>query len=208
MIVGKAMASIVSAVGVRDPSEREANRALLIVSLAVMLSTSVWFSGTAAASTLQELWQLSSLEMSWLTISVQLGFILGTFIYSFLNLPDLFNSRSIFFLSAASGAFFKLAFAGLSDSLSSALVFRLLTGITLAGIYPVAMKIVASWFPRWTGLETGCLDWSAHFRESFILLAANTLRRTGLACLGRNDITRHPDRRGHSAVSVSRWSLS
>ncbi len=173
------MASIVSAVGVRDPSEREANRALLIVSLAVMLSTSVWFSGTAAASTLQELWQLSSLEMSWLTISVQLGFILGTFIYSFLNLPDLFNSRSIFFLSAASGAFFNLAFAGLSDSLSSALVFRLLTGITLAGIYPVAMKIVASWFRVGLGWRLGVLIGALTFGK-----ASSYLLQTLSAVLG------------------------
>ena len=140
-----------------EPSTKEANRALLIVSLAVMLSTSVWFSGTAAASTLQELWQLSSLQMSWLTISVQVGFILGTFLYAIFNLPDLFNSRSIFFLSAGAGALFNLSFAGLSDSLSSALIFRFLTGITLAGIYPVGMKIVASWFRVGLGWRLGVL---------------------------------------------------
>ena len=140
-----------------DPSAKEANRALLIVSLAVMLSTSVWFSGTAAAPTLQEIWQLSSLEMSWLTISVQVGFILGTLLYAIFNLPDLFNSRSIYFLSATAGALFNLAFAGFSDSLSSALVFRFLTGITLAGVYPVGMKIVASWFRVGLGWRLGVL---------------------------------------------------
>ncbi len=137
--------------------DREANRALLAVSGAVLLCTSVWFSGTAASSTLQELWSLSRSGSAWLTISVQLGFISGTFLYALLNLPDVFPARRVFFCSALAGAAFNLGFAWLSEGLAGASACRFLTGVTLAGIYPVGMKIVAGWFRSGLGWRLGVL---------------------------------------------------
>jgi len=140
-----------------DSQAHEANRALLFVSLAVLLATSTWFSGTAATPLLQKTWHLSLAQSAWLTISVQLGFIVGTLLYALFNLADVFNARRVFFVSAVLGALFNAGFAMLTGGLPSALTFRFLTGITLAGIYPVGMKIVASWFQSGLGWRLGVM---------------------------------------------------
>lgn len=136
------------------PSPR---RVLGLISFSVFLTTSTWFSGTAATPILRQLWGLNDVQCSWLTISVQVGFILGTFLYAVLNLPDVFPARFVFCVSAGLAAAFNAGFALLSQDLSTALVFRFLTGITLAGIYPVSMKLVAQWFQSRLGWRLGIL---------------------------------------------------
>jgi MFS family permease len=137
--------------------DRAAGRALLVVSLAVLLAGSIWFSGTAATPALRELWSLTDAQAAWLTVAVQLGFICGTLLYSVLNIADVFNARRVFLVSALLGAAFNAAFAWLASGLSTALVFRYLAGVTLAGVYPVGMKIVASWFREGLGWRLGVL---------------------------------------------------
>jgi MFS family permease len=132
-------------------------RALLGVSLAVLLAGSTWFSGTAAIPTLRAAWGLTDAQSAWLTIAVQAGFIAGTFLYAVLNLADVFNARGVFLVSAVLGAVFNAGFAWLSGGLAAAVVFRFLTGVTLAGVYPVGMKIVASWFRTGLGSRLGVL---------------------------------------------------
>ena len=140
-----------------DIADQGANRALLFVSCAVLLASSTWFSGTAAVSVLRHLWNLGDAESAWLTISVQLGFITGTFLYAFLNLADRFNARRVFFVSALLGALFNTGFAWLAGGLTAAVAFRFLTGLTLAGVYPVGMKIVAMWFRKGLGWRLGVM---------------------------------------------------
>jgi MFS family permease len=142
---------------VNAADDRGANRALAVVSTAVLLAGSIWFSGTAAMPALRELWSLSDAQAAWLTVAVQLGFITGTFLYSVLNLADVFNARRVFLVSALLGAALNAAFAWLASGLPTALVFRYLAGITLAGVYPVGMKIVASWFREGLGWRLGVL---------------------------------------------------
>lgn len=132
-------------------------RALFLVSLSVLLASSTWFSGTAAAPVLRRLWSLNDIQSSWLTISVQLGFITGTFLYAVLNLADIFKTRKVFFLSALLSAAFNAGFALISNGLSAALAFRFLTGVTLAGVYPVGMKIIAQWFRQRLGWRLGIM---------------------------------------------------
>jgi MFS family permease len=133
------------------------NRALILVSLAVFLASSTWFSGTAAAPVLKQIWGLDDVRSSWLTISVQLGFIFGTFFYALLNLADIFKSRKVFFVSALLGALFNAGFALIPGDFGAALALRFLTGVTLAGVYPVGMKIVAQWFRTNLGWRLGVM---------------------------------------------------
>lgn len=141
----------------RTPEEGAASRALAVVSTAVLLAGSIWFSGTAAIPALRELWSLGDAQAAWLTVAVQLGFITGTFLYSVLSIADVFNARRVFLVSALLGAASNAAFAWIASGLGTALVFRFLAGITLAGVYPVGMKIVASWFREGLGWRLGVL---------------------------------------------------
>ncbi|HEU4389673.1 MAG TPA: MFS transporter [Blastocatellia bacterium] len=136
-------------------SSKGDTRAFLFVSLAVFLASSPWFSGTAAVSVLRREWSLSDSASALLTTSVQLGFITGTFLYAYLNLADRFNARRVFVWSALLSALFNVGFAFLSGGLVAASTFRFLTGVMLAGIYPVGMKLVASWFKSGLGWRLG-----------------------------------------------------
>jgi MFS family permease len=149
-----------------EVSQSEANRALVFVSLAVFFASSVWFSGTAAIPHLEHIWNLSDSESVWLTIAVQLGFIAGTFFYAASNIADRFNARRVFLASTLLGAAFNACFAWLSDGIMSAIVFRFFTGVTLAGVYPVGMKIVASWFQSGLGWRLGVLVGSLTFGKA------------------------------------------
>jgi MFS family permease len=102
-------------------------------------------------------WRLSDAQAAWLTIGVQAGFITGTFLYASLNVADRFNARRVFCVSALMGAAFNAAFSGIAAGLGGAVVLRFLTGLTLAGVYPVGMKIVASWFREGLGWRLGVL---------------------------------------------------
>lgn len=123
----------------------DSNRALLLVSLSVFLASSIWFSGTAAAPLLRDAWSLSEVQASGLTASVQIGFIVGTLLYALLNIADVFRTRTVFFTSALAGAAINAAFALFTQGYGAAVILRFFTGITLAGVYPVGMKIVAQW---------------------------------------------------------------
>jgi len=120
-------------------------RALGLLSLAVFLASSTWFTGTAAGPYLKELWGLGTGPAAWLTIAVQIGFIAGTIAFALFNLADAFPVRRVFALSAFAGAVFNAAFALPGNGFPAALIFRFLTGVSLAGVYPVGMKIVAQW---------------------------------------------------------------
>ncbi len=123
----------------------------------MLLSSSTWFSGTAAVPILRRQWRLTDAESAWITIAVQAGFITGTFLYSYLNLSDRFNARRVFLVSALLGATFNGAFAWFASGLQSVVALRFLTGLTLAGVYPVGMKIVATWFRAGLGWRLGLL---------------------------------------------------
>lgn len=133
------------------------SKVLFYVSLAVFLATSVWFSGTAAAPLLKTVWNLSDVQMAWLTVAVQVGFILGTFLYSLFNVADIFRARYVFFYSAVLCAVFNGIFAFFCSEIGTAVLFRFLTGMFLAGIYPVGMKLVASWFRTGLGWRLGIM---------------------------------------------------
>ncbi|MDP6126470.1 MAG: hypothetical protein QGH20_12045, partial [Candidatus Latescibacteria bacterium] len=128
-----------------------------MVSASVLLSSSPWFSGTAAAPSLEIAWRLTTSQSARLTSSVQIGFITGKLIYALLNLADVFNACRVFFVSAILGGFFNVAFAWLSGGLTSALILRFLLGVTLPGMYPVGMKIVATWFRSGLGFGLGVM---------------------------------------------------
>jgi MFS family permease len=140
-----------------EPDPRAARRALALTSLAILLASATWFTGTAAVPALRQTWSLSEAQAAWLTMAVQGGFITGTFLYAVLNLSDVFNARQVFCASAVLGALFNAGFAFAAEGLPVALVLRFLTGLTLAGVYPVAMKIVASWFSAGLGWRLGVL---------------------------------------------------
>jgi MFS family permease len=122
-----------------------------------LFGTSLWFSANSAADDLQRLWGLSIADIGWLTNAVQGGFIVGTLGFALSGLADRFPASRIFMGCALAGAAFNAGFALFSQGLASAMAFRFAVGLTLAGIYPLGMKLIVSWDPRRAGHSLGLL---------------------------------------------------
>ena len=88
---------------------------------------------------------------------MQLGFITGTLAIALSGLADRFQASRIFAVSALLGALGNAGFAWLAEGVDQALLYRFVTGVALAGIYPLGMKLVVGWAPDKTGSALGWL---------------------------------------------------
>ena len=129
---------------------------LAILSIAIVLSLTTWFSATAITPELKREWHLSPFAISWLTIGVQIGFVCGALAASLVNLPDIVRLNWLMALSAL------LAAAANATLLTThgpvgAVASRIVTGFALAGVYPPALKVVSTWFNRDRGIALGAV---------------------------------------------------
>ena len=135
-------------------------RTVGLLALAELLAMSVWFSASAVAPQLASEWKLSGAQQSWLTMSVQVGFVTGALLSAVLNLADRLPAHRLFALSAVIAAAANAVIAGsplLDVGSGTALTLRFLTGVALAGVYPPGMKLAASWCREDRGLGIGLL---------------------------------------------------
>jgi MFS family permease len=108
-------------------------------------------------SDLLKTYDLELTALGHLTAAVQMGFISGTLIFAFLNLADRFQPSKLFFICALFGAVVNLGIILEQNNLNSLLLWRFLTGFSLAGIYPVGMKIASDYFREGLGKSLGYL---------------------------------------------------
>ncbi|PKB63665.1 MAG: hypothetical protein BZY80_06125 [SAR202 cluster bacterium Io17-Chloro-G2] len=132
-------------------------RTLVFLSIATVFALSVWFSTNAIAPALETQRGFSSADIAWLTITVQLGFVLGTLIIAVTNLADLMNTRKLFAICAVLAGASNIALVFLPGGFATALVLRLLSGVFLGGVYPPGMKILSGWFRSGRGIAIGVM---------------------------------------------------
>jgi MFS family permease len=132
-------------------------RPILWIVLAELFGTSLWFSANSAADSLKLVWGIDQGDVGLLTTSVQAGFILGTLFFSLSGWADRFSASKIFAVCSFAGAIFNGCFALLSVDMPSAIFYRFLVGLSLAGIYPLGMKLIVSWDPKSAGKSLGIL---------------------------------------------------
>jgi len=132
-------------------------KVLPIIVLSQFAGTSLWFAGNAILPELKQLLQLNQYALSLVTSAVMLGFITGTLVFAFFSLADRFSSVKLFFTCSLLGALTNVAVAWLAKDAASLFTLRFLTGIFIAGIYPVGMKIAADWYDKKLGKAMGYL---------------------------------------------------
>ena len=137
--------------------ERWRWRNLALISLATVLSLTVWFSTNAVAPVLEVERGFTGTDIAWLTIAVQLGFVLGTLLIAFTNLADLMNTRTLFAVSAVLAGISNVALSFIPGGISAALALRVSTGMFLGGVYPPGMKKVSGWFRSGRGIAIGIM---------------------------------------------------
>jgi MFS family permease len=129
-------------------------RMLALLAAAELLGMSLWFAASAVGPQLALRFGVAAERAVWLTPVVQLGFVFGTATAALLNLADVIPSRRFFALAATAGALVNIALLS-TTNFSAALLLRFLTGFCLAGVYPPAMKMAATWFRYRRGLAIG-----------------------------------------------------
>lgn len=130
---------------------------LPVIVLSQFAGTSLWFAGNAVLPELKEAFHLSSYAVSNITSAVMFGFIFGTLVFAFFSLPDRFSPVKLFFICSIAGAITNSAVALLATGDVSLYALRFLTGVFLAGIYPVGMKVAADWYEKGLGKALGFL---------------------------------------------------
>lgn len=133
------------------------SRHLAVLCLAVVLCLSVWFAGTAAVPALLAEGLVAPARAGWLTVAVQLGFVAGTLVSAILSLADRRDPRMLFLASALLASAATLAQVLVPPSGVAALALRFVAGAAMAGVYPVGMKLAASWAKGDLGLLIGLL---------------------------------------------------
>src|SRR5688572_27675229 len=123
-------------------STDQSRAAVAVIVIAEFFGTSLWFSANAAADDLQRTWGLTTADLGALTSAVQLGFIIGTLVFALSGLADRYAASRIFAACAAAGAATNAGFALAATGLADAWAWRFATGVALAGVYPVGMKLV------------------------------------------------------------------
>lgn len=135
------------------------NKALMmpVIVLSQFAGTSLWFAGNAVITDLQGALHLNGAVLSHITSAVQFGFIAGTLVFALLTISDRFSPSKVFFVCSIAGAIANLGVYLLAHNFASLLIFRILTGFFLAGIYPVGMKIAADHHEKGLGKSLGYL---------------------------------------------------
>lgn len=129
-------------------------RTLALVCTTLVLTMITWFSATAVTPQIVTAFALGEAAAAGLTNAVQLGFVIGALVLALTGLADRWPPHV---LMAGAALLTTLANLGLLVATDTAgiLLARVATGIGLAGIYPPALKLVATWFRRGRGLAMG-----------------------------------------------------
>jgi MFS family permease len=140
-----------------NSTPRGAQQQLAILSLAMVLGMTPWFSATVAAPGMIAEWGVGPSTAAWLTVAVQAGFVIGTFVSALLLLSDRFSAKMFAaassLLAAAATALLAWRYIGPAGAIG----LRVLTGIALAGVYPPGIKIAAGWWRTRRGTAIGIL---------------------------------------------------
>ncbi|NIR42031.1 MAG: MFS transporter, partial [Actinobacteria bacterium] len=129
---------------------------MAFLATAMVLAMSTWFAAAAVLSELRAEFDLSRTEGSWLTIAVQIGFVVGAVGSAVANLADLIPPRRLVLIGSTVAAVANLTLLVAPD-LPSAMVGRAVTGAGLALVYPPGLKAASTWFRRRRGLALGVL---------------------------------------------------
>jgi len=132
-------------------------RSISLLIIAEILAMSLWFVSAAILGDMSLEANLSPGTQAAMSSAVQAGFVIGALLSAILGIADRYEPRLVFaffcIVAAAANALLLVAEIGSA----SAIVLRAVTGASLAGVYPVGMKIAVGWGQRDRGLLVGLL---------------------------------------------------
>lgn len=131
---------------------------IALISISQVLVLSLWFAAAAVAPVLNDQFALTGGEIARLTSAVQAGFVAGCLVSAFAGLADQLDPRRYFCAAALAGALANAVFLYAEPGGAFALFSRFAVGMAMAGVYPIGMKMAASWADKGdAGLLVGIL---------------------------------------------------
>jgi MFS family permease len=130
---------------------------IAIIAVCQVMAMALWFSASAVVPALAVEFHLSRFAQAALTSGVQAGFVLGCLASAMLGLADRIDPRRFFAASASVAAAANLLLLAIDPATWVAPALRVLTGICMAGVYPVGMKLASTWAKDDMGLMVGIL---------------------------------------------------
>ena len=130
---------------------------IILLALCEVAAMSLWFSASAVVPSITAEYPLSDFQISLFTSSVQAGFVLGTLVSAVMGLADRLEPRRFFMASALIASIANASILVIEPGSPLVYVARLITGICMAGIYPVGMKMAGSWAKGDLGLLVAIL---------------------------------------------------
>lgn len=116
-----------------------------LVVIGQVLALSCWFSASAVSADLRTVLGIGDQASVLLATAVQLGFVIGALGSALLNLADRVPAPVLYCVSSVTAAVCTALIALVVRDYATVVLLRLLTGVSLAGVYPVGMKLMASW---------------------------------------------------------------
>ena len=155
---------------------------IVMAAVAMVAALGLWFSATAIVPALRVQENVDPTIASMFSSSVQIGFVTGTIVSAVFVLADRVDSRCLFMVSSIVAAFANLAILLFEPSSPMVIFCRFITGICMAGIYPIAMKIATTWVQEDMGFLVGALVGALTFGSAtphlFNVLAGVSWRAT------------------------------
>lgn len=153
-------------------------QSLALLLMAEFGAMSLWFVSSAILPDLLRLGNLGPMRAGLLSMAVQIGFVVGALTLAIHGTADRFDPRRVFAVSALIAAVANLLLIVTEPGSPVQILSRAVTGLCLAGVYPVGMKIAVGWTLRRRGLVIGAL---------ISALAFGSAAPHGLALLGGAD---------------------
>ncbi len=130
---------------------------LTILCLSVVASLSVWFAATAAVADLISNGLMTSAQGGLLTSAVQAGFVVGTLASATLGLADRIQPKRLFATGCCIAGAATLLLPFVEPTGWATIGLRAVAGAAMAAVYPVGMKMAATWAKGDLGLLIGVL---------------------------------------------------
>ena len=128
-----------------------------IIAFCQVMAMALWFSASAIVPALTAEFHLSAFSQAALTSGVQAGFVIGCLASAVFGLADRLDPRRFFAVATMIGAAANLLLLAVDPASPAAIALRVVTGICMAGIYPVGMKLASTWAKGDMGLMVGIL---------------------------------------------------
>lgn len=130
---------------------------LSVLCLCQVAAMGLWFSASAIIPALSAEYELSGFTQSLFTSGVQAGFVVGSLTSAFLGLADRLDPRRFFMAATLIAAVANAAILAFEPTSAWVVLFRFVTGMCMAGVYPVGMKLASTWAKDDMGLLVGLL---------------------------------------------------